>query len=390
MRGNLALLLLAAAAAHAAGPARPKGPPKPADVPGEIASQADLQLVVKGLRRPVALTFAPGDAAGRLFIVEQAGIIRILRGGALDPRPFLDISRLVTRAGNEQGLLGLAFHPRFAQTGRLYVNYSNLGGDTRVVEYHVDENDPDRVDAASARVLLKVKRRRANHNGGNLIFGPDARLWIGLGDGGGSGDPLGNGQNPRTPLGKMLRIDVDAASPLPEIVMFGLRNPWRYSFDRVTGDLYIADVGQELWEEIDILPRADALRGGQNFGWNRVEGMGHCFPPRVTKCAQEGLTLPALEYGHDQGCSVTGGFVYRGKAIPSLAGLYFYADYCTAFVRSLRWRDGVVTDTWDWKTVLDPKNSLAEVSSFGEDADGELYLVTLDGRVFRLVPRARP
>jgi len=240
----------------------------------------------------------------------------------------------------------------------------------------------------SEREILFLEQPYPNHNGGHLVFGPDGKLYAGFGDGGDRMDPHGNGQNRSALLAKMLRLDVDAGGgkgkPRPEIVMLGLRNPWRYSFDRKTGDLYIGDVGQDHWEEIDVVAAADVGKG-KNFGWNVVEGMGHCA--RKKGCDQTGLVPPVAEYNHEtgEGCSVTGGFVYRGKAIPELDGAYFYADYCTALIRSFRWKAGKIVDHWDWRPTLDPKEKLAKLASWGEDEGGELYLVSLDGTVLKLV-----
>ncbi len=371
---RVALLLLIVAGCRNA-----QAQPKLDEVPAELAKGVALTVVAKGFDRPVALVAAPGDTSGRLFVVEQRGKVRILRGGKIDATDFLDLSdRLST--GNEQGLLGLAFHPKFAENRRLFVNYTDEGGDTHIVEFTATKQG-DGVDTKSEKELLKIPQPYSNHNGGNLAFGPDGKLWIGMGDGGDANDPHGNGQNPKALLGKMLILDVDAAGTQPDIHMIGLRNPWRWSFDAKTGDLYIGDVGQNKWEEIDVIAAADALKGGQNLGWNVVEGAGHCFKP-PSKCKQTGLVAPVVDYGHDQGCSVTGGFVYRGKALPQLDGTYFYADYCTALLRSFTWSGGAATNAYDWKKALDPKNKLAKLSSFGVDADGELYLLSLDGIVY--------
>lgn len=363
--------------------------PPPAPVPPAIAAGVRLTRVATDLVQPVALAFAPGDTSGRLFIVEKSGTVRILRDGTIDrrARPFLDLSTRVS-SGSEQGLLGLAFHPRFAENGRLFVNLTDRKGDTRVLALRVAAGDPDHVDPASEREILFVDQPYSNHNGGHLAFGPDGLLYVGLGDGGSAGDPKGNGQNPDTLLGKMVALNVDAGTlATPHLAATGLRNPWRYSFDRATGDLWIGDVGQYTFEEVDVLPAA-VLRAGTlvNFGWNVVEGLGHCF--RGTGCDQRGFTDPVLEYDHGDGCSITGGYVYRGKALPALVGHYFYADYCTAMIRSLRWQgEGKpVTDRWDWRAALDPESRLGNLSSFGEDAAGELYLLSLDGQVYRFDP----
>jgi hypothetical protein len=352
-------------------------------------------LVVEGLSSPVDLQAPPGDTT-RIFVVEKPGRIRIVRGGMLLPRPFLDLTGQVS-GGTEQGLLGLAFHPRYASNGKLYVNYTDTSGDTRVVEYLVSSN-PDSASATSRPILL-VDQPYSNHNGGGLSFGNDGYLYIGLGDGGSGGDPQGNGQNLATLLGKMLRIDVDAGSPYaipagnpfvtrpgarPEIWSYGLRNPWRYGFDRANGDLYIADVGQHTWEEIDYEPAGAA---GRNYGWNRMEGR-HCYPAG-SSCDSSGLTMPVAEYDHSAGYSVTGGTVYRGDAMPELRGTYFYGDYGTGMVRSFRISAGSAVEPLEWTAALRTKSggAMAGLSSFGTDARGELHLVLLGGAVYRLAPK---
>lgn len=354
-------------------------------VPEAIAAAVTLERVATGLRRPLALEYAPGDDRGRLFVVEQGGLIKILSGQAVADRPFLDLRRQVSRRHNEQGLLGLAFHPKFATNRRLFVNFTNRGGDTRVVEYRVDAADPDRVDPSTARAWLEIDQPWGNHNGGGLEFGPDGKLYIGTGDGGAAGDPLGSGQDRRSLLGKMLRIDVDTPGARPVIVQLGLRNPWRFHFDRETGDLYIGDVGQDRWEWVNVAA-AGAIDGPEaaiNWGWNVTEG-SRCF--RGRDCDPSRFARPAIEYDHETGCSITGGEVYRGAAIPEIAGHYFYADYCTAIIRSFRWAGGGVRQHWDWKPVLDPRSRLATLSSFGSDAAGELYLISLDGPIYKIVP----
>ena len=362
----------------------------PATPNADVARAVRLDVVATGLREPVFLTFAPGDPTGRLFVVEKGGWVRVLRPGgpgaklSVSARPFLDVSARVSGA-SEQGLLGLAFHPRYPDTGLVYVNFTDVRGDTRVVELRISKDDPDRVDPATERELLFVKQPYPNHNGGHLAFGPDGKLYVGLGDGGKREDPHGNGQNRAALLGKMLRFDLDhgndGGAPAPEILMLGLRNPWRYSFDRVTGDLYIADVGQDRFEEIDVV-RASEI-GGQNFGWNVMEGL-HCL--RGDSCPRDGFTPPVLEYDHQDGCSITGGYVYRGDDLPEIVGRYFYADYCSGLIRSFRLENGRAAEAWDWKPALDPENKLARLTSFGEDAGGELYLLSQDGVVYRFAP----
>ncbi|WP_437319986.1 PQQ-dependent sugar dehydrogenase [Sorangium sp. So ce385] len=381
LRRSLAATALAAALAPGCTCGSPAPPPPAADA----ARAVTLSVFARGLDQPVALTFAPGDARERLFVVEKPGRIRVVAGGRAQGAPFLDVSALVS-TGEEQGLLGLAFHPRYAENGRFFINYTDRRGDTRVVEYRAAQGDPERADPATARELLHIAQPYSNHNGGHLAFGPDGRLYVGTGDGGKRDDPHGHGQNRRSLLGKMLALDVNGHGqerPAPEIVQIGLRNPWRYSFDRKTGDLYIADVGQDRYEEVHVAP-VDRL-AGHNFGWNVVEGDGHCL--HDLPCSRDGLTPPVLEYPHNDGCSITGGFVYRGAELPELDGLYFYADYCTAILRSFRWKDGRATEPTDWKPILDPDGALSRVTSFGEDARGELYVLSQDGEIYRFARR---
>jgi glucose/arabinose dehydrogenase len=348
--------------------------------------------VVRGLSGPLDLQTPPGDR-DRLFVVEQGGRIRIVRNGALVPAPFLDISGRIS-TGGEQGLLGLAFHPRYAENGRFYVNYTDPGGDSHVSEFRVSAN-ADVAEAGSERELLFVRQPFDNHNGGGLAFGNDGFLYAGFGDGGAGGDPQRNGQNLGTQLGKMLRIDVDRGNPfavpadnpfvsvagaVPSIWAYGLRNPFRFSFDRATGDLYIGDVGQNRVEEIDV--GLASRRGGENYGWNRTEG-SQCFSPG-SGCDRNGITFPVAEYGHAEGCSVTGGVVYRGCRLPGYAGTYFYSDFCSAFVRSFKLVNGQATDARDWTAQLG--RGLDRPTSFGTDADGEVYLVDQDGEVHKIVP----
>lgn len=349
---------------------------------------ADYRLVeiVSGFTRPLYVIHA-GDESERLFVVEQGGRIWILQNGILQSQPFLDVSSLVSRDANERGLLGLAFHPDYAENGYFFINYTDVNGDTVVARYSVSADDPNVADTNSAVTLLQVDQPYGNHNGGHLVFGPDGYLYIGLGDGGSQNDPQGNGQNPHTLLGSILRIDVngeegysipddnpfaDGTQGAPEVWAYGLRNPWRFTFDRATGDLYIADVGQNRYEEINFEP-ADSP-GGVNYGWNIYEGRH----PFTGSAAPANMVLPVAEYDHSQGISVTGGYVYRGAELPDLQGVYFYADYATGRI----W--GLYRDTnGNWQNVIFRDSGLT-ISSFGEDEAGELYIVDHGGRVFRL------
>jgi glucose/arabinose dehydrogenase len=344
-----------------------------------------LELVVATLSNPLYVTHA-GDGSGRLFIVEQTGRLLVFKNGALLGTPFLDIRTLISCC-DERGLLSVAFHPRYRQNGFFYVDYTDPTGDTNVVRYKVS-NNPDVANPAGARRLLFIEQPFPNHNGGLLKFGPDGYLYIGTGDGGAAGDPMNNAQNRQSFLGKILRVDVDRGATygipptnpfvgkpgLDEIWASGLRNPWRFSFDRETGHLYIADVGQNRWEEIDFQPAAS--RGGENYGWRIMEGF-HCYVP-ATNCNQTGLTLPISEYSHREGCSVTGGYVYRGRQISGLVGVYIYGDYCSGTIWGLR---RTISDTWE-RTVL--LQTDLRISSFGEDEAGELYVTDLNGAVYRI------
>jgi glucose/arabinose dehydrogenase len=361
------------------------GPTAPAEAPAAfVPGNYQWGLAASGFTQPLLVTHA-GDGSGRLFVVEQTGVIRIVTGGSALLQPFLDVSTLVS-GSFEQGLLGLAFHPDFPDTPYFYINYTDLRGDTQVVRYTLSA-DPNVAAPESATTILSVGQPYGNHNGGHLAFGPDGYLYIGLGDGGSAGDPHGNGQSLGVLLGKMLRLDVDGGEPYgipadnpfaadggrPEIWAYGLRNPWRFSFDRATGDLYIGDVGQGAYEEIDFQPASSA--GGENYGWNFLEG-SHEFqggpPPGDT-------VLPVAEYAQSQGgCSVTGGYVYRGSALPEVAGVYFYGDYCSGFVWTLA-RDA--SGAWQNNQAY---SSGLNISSFGEDEAGELYVVDHNGAIYRL------
>ena len=357
----------------------------PVRPPEGLARAIELKVVATGLRRPVALETPPNEPApengGRLFVVEQhRGTVRIVRAGKPTSVPFLNLGKRVSR-GNEQGLLGLAFHPQYDSNRKLYVNYTAKSGATHVVEFQASASNSDVVDPKSERELFVLRQPFSNHNGGDLEFGPDGLLYVGTGDGGAGGDPLKAGQSRTALLAKMLRFDVNLAKPKPEIVQIGLRNPWRYCFDSKTGDLYIGDVGQEKYEEVHVVAKDDIQ--GHNFGWNIMEGR-HCYdPPR--SCDTKGLTLPVVEYNHSTGCSIAGGEVYRGTKLPELDGMYFYSDLCKPIIRSFRWTAAKVSDHWDW--TLPAKPPLADVTSFGVDAQGELYILSLKGVVYRFARR---
>ncbi len=337
--------------------------------------QVQLIRVYSGVSLPTHIANA-GDGSGRLFITEQAGRIRVARGGVLLANPFLDISGRISCCG-EQGLLSVAFPPGYATKGYFYVNYTDPRGDTVISRFTVT-SDPDLADPNSEAVVLRIAQPFANHNGGLLKFGPDGYLYIGMGDGGSGGDPQGNGQKLSTLLGKLLRIDVESgvqpyrippdnpfvsnAQARPEIWAYGLRNPWKFSFDRQTGDLYTGDVGQDNWEEIDF--QSGSSRGGENYGWNIAEG-NHCYANRT--CSLASLSMPVAEYSHAGGaCSVTGGYVYRGGRYPALQGVYFYGDYCTGSIWGLRRAAG------EWQSALVGRGS--GITSFGEDEEGEIYV----------------
>lgn len=354
----------------------------PAPVPVVPASSISLTQVATGFNSPVAITNA-GDGSGRLFVVEQGGAIRILRNGVVEPQPFLDISSLIT-PGGEQGLLGLAFPPSYAVRQSFYVNYINRTGiGNTVIARFAAGSDPNRADPASRQELLMIAQPFANHNGGQLAFGPDGLLYIGSGDGGSAGDPLNNGQNTVSLLGKILRLDV-LSGPAPaipagnpfgnEVWAYGLRNPWRFSFDRQNGDLYVADVGQGQREEINF--QSAGSGAGANYGWNIMEGSLCFLAPGL--CSSAGLTLPVAEYDHTLGnCSVTGGYVYRGS-VPALRGTYLYGDFCSGMIWGLR-HNGTV---WTSLMLLD---SPLLISTFGEDEAGELYVADYGtGAIYRI------
>ena len=370
-------------------------PGPPADTPTPVEARplapVELEPAFPGIEfdRMVFLTYAERES-GRLFVVLQPGRIVVFENdpGVESARTFLDIRERVNDSGNEEGLLGLAFDPAFAENGHFYVYYTASGPRRSVVSrFSASLGDANRADADSELVFLEVEQPYRNHNGGHLAFGPDGMLYVGLGDGGSGGDPRGNGQDTSTLLGSILRIDVSALDELGgyavppdnpfaagdgaargELCAYGLRNPWRFSFDRETGDLWAADVGQNRYEEVDI------IRPGGNYGWNVMEG-SHCF--RRERCDSRGLEMPVAEYGRDGGCSVTGGYVYRGRRLPSLYGAYLYGDFCSGKIWALR-RDGAAVT----EQMLIADTGLS-ISSFGEDPSGEVYVLTFEGAIYR-------
>ncbi|MCF6148779.1 MAG: PQQ-dependent sugar dehydrogenase [Candidatus Kuenenia sp.] len=353
------------------------------------ANIIEIERVVTNLNKPVAITHA-GDGSGRIFIGLQDGLVVIFDGTELLSSPFLDIQSRVSCCG-ERGLLGIAFHPDYKNNGYFYLNYTDINGNTAIARYSVSD-DPDVADLESEDILINIQQPYSNHNGGHLTFGPDGYLYIGTGDGGAGGDPFNNAQDIKSLLGKILRIDVNNGFPyaIPsdnpfrenpdargEIWAYGLRNPWRFSFDRLTGDLFIADVGQNTLEEVNF-QKANS-NGGENYGWRLMEG-NHCYNPSEN-CNDGTLTLPVLEYDHSSGCSITGGYRYRGRMIPPLFGIYLYGDYCSGTIwGAKRNKQG----TWETKKLLDSDYA---ISTFGEDEKGEVYFAHYDeddGSVYRI------
>lgn len=352
-----------------------------------------LETVATGFTRPLLVTHA-GDGSGRLFVVEQTGAIEIIADGETLPTPFLNVSSLLSRdvfggGFTERGLLGLAFDPDYTTSGLFYINYTDVNGNTVIAQYRVSEDDPNTADPDSEVIVLTQTQPYANHNGGHLEFGPDGYLYIAFGDGGAAGDPQNNGQNPATLLGTIARIDVQADgtylipddnpvnhddSFAPEVWAYGLRNPWRFSFDAETDDLYIADVGQNQWEEINFEPAGSA--GGLNYGWNVFEGSA-----RYSQAGKaDDMVFPVVDYNHAQGISVTGGYVYRGETLPQLDGVYLYGDFGFGTLWSLT-RDAA----GEWQSAVFMQTSHT-VSSFGVNEQNELYLVDYAGSVLKFVP----
>jgi glucose/arabinose dehydrogenase len=355
-RGVVAAALAAAVAVPFASAARER-------------SAATFKPFVRGLAEPLYVASTPTEP-NRIYVVEQPGRIRVVQSGRLLAQPFLDIRSLV-KSGGEQGLLSMAFPPNYAEDRKFYVDYTDRNGDTRVVEYAVKDG---RADPASARQLLFVEQPYANHNGGQLEFGPDGLLYVGMGDGGSAGDPENRAQNLDSQLGKLLRINVSDPNAKWVIAGYGLRNPWRFSFDRATGNLWIGDVGQGDWEEIDFRTRAQ-VRRLWNYGWNVYEGRARFSREPLTQRAP--LVFPVAQYSHSAGCSVTGGYVYRGSAVPAMRGRYVYGDYCSGRIWSLVLVKGKA------RVRVEP-STIDQLSSFGEDAKGELYATSLSGVVYKL------
>jgi glucose/arabinose dehydrogenase len=339
---------------------------------GQAKEQLHLRLVVSGLQEPTFVG-APRSEPGRLYVVERPGVIRVVVNGRLRAQPFLDIRSRVGSDDGEQGLLSVAFHPRYATNHRFFVDYTDKRGDTRVVEFR--SNGTVGLPG-TARQVLFVDQPYSNHNGGQVEFGPDGKLYVGMGDGGSGGDPNNYAQNLRSRLGKLMRLNVDKAGASWQIVGYGLRNPWRFSWDRATRDLYIGDVGQNAWEEVDLRTPAQQ-RGLNNYGWRVWEARAR-YTVGQNVNPQGRLVFPITAYSHRDGCSITGGYVYRGKAVPAARGRYFYGDYCQGTIWSLRAVQGKLRD------VRREPFKVSGLSSFGEGATGELFAVGLGGKLYKL------
>lgn len=380
------------------GPATEPAPPSPAPPAQseptatpttEPVALADLRVelvpVARGFEAPLALTHA-GDGSGRLFVVEQGGLVKVVRDGSTSDGAYLDVRQQIT-SGGERGLLGLAFAPDYADSGVFYVNYTDRDGDTVVARFTADDPASDSPKLTGPEVILTVQQPYGNHNGGCIVFEPGtSRLWVGMGDGGSGGDPQGNAQNPRTLLGKMLVLEVGATgTPEAEVVQSGVRNPWRFSFDRETRDLWIADVGQNAWEEIDFVELDSAT--GVNWGWNEWEG-NHAFPSGSAR-SKSGFRFPIAEYSHQKGNSVTGGYVYRGAEYPAMRGTYFYGDFGSGWIAGIHRTapDGTVLGSPEERDLIE--GGTVVPASFGEDESGELYVCDYTGSVWKVTGTAK-
>lgn len=374
-----------------------------AGVPTSPGTDLDAVRIASGLSSPTYVTAPPLDP-NRLFVVEKTGAVRIIKNGLLLATPFLNLASRVS-TGAEQGLLSIAFHPNYKVNRRLFANFTDSRGNTIIARFTASATNPDVVDASSERLLLTITQPFPTHNGGQLAFGPEGYLYVGMGDGGGVADPFESAQSDTSLLGKMLRLDIDretapfytvppsnpnpGAGPTRGLIWAkGMRNPWRFSFDRLSGDLYTADVGEAQREEINVTPVTST--GGENYGWDIFEG-SQCFEPEPLFLSCPSLSsyvAPVHEYDHTQGCAVTGGFVYRGCALPDLHGSYFFADYCTAFVRTFEMVGGAVQNLTDRTADVAPGGGLSidTITSFGEDARGELYVADQGGEIFKLIP----
>jgi glucose/arabinose dehydrogenase len=361
----------------------PTPPPGPTDL--------GLRLIQDGFSFPTYVAAAPGDTS-RLFVCEKGGVIRLVKNGTLLTTPFLDVSGLVS-TGDEEGLLSIVFEPSYTSTGRFYICYTNTAGDPVIARY-LRSADPDVAESSPQAIILTVDMPdEVNHKGGMLAFGPDGYLWASFGDGGGQNDPRGYGQTKNDLMGSLIRIDVSGnsgyqvpstnpftAPARAELWDFGFRNPWRFSFDRLTGDLYIGEVGQDSHEEVNVGLAGIGARGrGANYGWSITEGTS-CFNPS-SGCDKTGITMPVLTYDHGVGCAVIGGYVYRGIAIPGLQGTYFYGDHCNGWIKSFRLAGGVATQQTDWASL----DTNGNITSFGEDSRGEIYVATEGGSVYKIV-----
>ncbi len=363
--------------------------------PSEPLMGLSLTLIADGFADPAAMSSPPDD--DRLFVVELFGTIRLATDGRASSQASLDLTNDLATGGN-RGLTGLAFHPDFAFNGRVFVMHNDASGNTRIVEYAMRADDPDRFDEKPVRLILEIDQSGFYHQGGTLDFGPDGYLWVTLGDGGAFAgeeevaDPFGNGQDPHTLQGAVLRLDVDSGSPYaippdnpfadgsegaPEVWAYGLRNPWRVAIDPLTGLVFVSDVGQWAWEEINI---TTLDQSGRNYGWPILEGD---FCRDADTCEDVGLTRPGVTYDHSEGCAVIGGPVYRGAAIPELQGAYFYGDFCFGWIRSLRFESGAIVSEQDW---TDDLGGLSNITSFAVDASGEMYVLQQTGEIYRIDP----